>query len=274
MTRFRFLLILGLCLFSSRLYAGDLLSYRDSLKNGYNFLLYIPDDYEQRKESDDPLPVIVCLHGKSRVGNDLKMVTKYGCVDALRRGAQIDAIVICPQCNTTGGWKAQRVMNVVDFVYERYKCDPDRLYVYGMSMGGWGAFKMVAEYPDRVAAAIAMCGGYIGDNYENIGKVPLWIIHGTADEVTTLSHSTRIVKKLEEIGQTGRVRCTWLESEGHSILARIFLLEDTYKWLFQHRLSTPDRPCSQEYEVTKKDLKRAYIYLDPEKRQKLPITKP
>ncbi len=267
----RILTVILALLLGNHLWGGTLYEYRDSVKNGYNFLLYIPDTYA---ETSEPLPLIVCLHGKSRAGYDLNMITKYGCVDALRRGTRIDAIVICPQCPSVGGWKAERVMNVVDFVGKRYNYDRDRLYVFGMSMGGWGCFKMVAEYPDRIAAAIAMCGGYTGSHVENMGKVPLWIIHGDSDEVTNKSFSTRIVDKLEESGNDKRLRYTWLEGQGHSILARIFLLQQTYDWLMEHRLSDPDRPCSREYEVTIGDLRRAYIYLDPEKRQRLPFTKP
>ena len=268
----RYRLLAILLLVCSNLWGGDLYSYRDSVKNGYNFLLYIPDSYVEKE--DEALPVVVCLHGKSRAGYDLNMITKYGCVDALRRGTQIDAIVICPQCPSIGGWSAERVMKVVDFVYERFRCDKDRLYVYGMSMGGWGTFKMVAEYPDRVAAAIAMCGGYTGKQVDNLGKVPLWIIHGDSDEVTKWSFSTRIVDALEAGGNDGRLRYTWLSGQGHSILARIFLLQQTYDWLFEHSLADPERPCSKEFDVTVDDLRRAYIYLDPAKRQKLPIVKP
>lgn len=271
MKRLLYMLVLALCLLPTRLFGGELLEYRDSLKEGYNFLLYIPDCYQER--IDAALPVILYLHGKSRVGNDLNMVTTYGCVDALRRGVRINAIIICPQCTTTAGWNATRLMNVVDYVYERYNCDPDRLYVYGMSMGGWGTFKMVAEYPDRIAAAIAMCGGYVGNQINNIGQVPLWIIHGTGDEATNLTYSTGIVQKLVDSGMADRVRFTWLVDQGHSILARVFLLEDTYKWLFQHRLSTPGRRCSRDYDVTVQDLRKAYVMLDPENRQKLPITR-
>ena len=267
----RILTVILSILLCTQLWGGTLYAYRDSVKNGYNFLLYIPDSYT---ETTDTLPVIVCLHGKSRVGVDLNMITKYGCVDALRRGTKINAIVICPQCQSVGGWKAERVMNVVDFVYDRFRCDPDRLYVYGMSMGGWGTFKMVAEYPDRVAAAIAMCGGYTGRHVENMGKVPLWIIHGDSDEVTNKSFSTRIVDALEGGGNDTRLRCTWLENQGHSILARIFLLQQTYDWLLEHSLSDPERPCSREFDVTVNDLRRAYIYLDPANSQKLPFTKP
>ena len=269
MRRCLYMLVLALCLLPARLSGGELLAYRDSLKDGYNFLLYLPDCYGEKME--EPLPVIVYLHGKSRVGNDLNMVTTYGCIDALRRGARIDAVIICPQCTTTAGWKAERVMKVVDYVYERYNCDPDRLYVYGMSMGGWGAFKMIAEYPDRFAAAIAMCGGYVGNQIKNIGEVPLWIIHGTGDDATNLTYSTGVVQRLVDSGSADRVRFTWLADQGHSILARVFLLEDTYKWLFQHRLSAPGRRCSRDYDVTIADLRKAYIMLGEDNRQKLPI---
>ena len=272
MMKYKLLAVLTLFLLCTRVWGGELFAYRDSVQNGYNFLLYIPDSYAERE--DEVLPVIVCLHGRSRAGNDLNMITKYGCVDALRRGTQIDAIVICPQCPTTAGWDADKVMNVIEFVYKRFRCDQDRLYIYGMSMGGWGTFKVVAEYPDRVAAAIAMCGGYTGKKVDKLGEVPLWIIHGTSDNVTRLSFSTRIVKELEETGHSSRLRCTWLEGQGHSILARTFLLQDTYDWLLQHRLSTPDRPCSQDYDVTVTDLHKAYIYLDPSKGQRLPFKKP
>ena len=265
-------LVMALSLISTRLYGGELLAYRDSLRGAYNFLLYVPDSYKEKQ--DDSFPVVVFLHGKSLAGNDLKAVTKYGCVDALRRGTRIDAIVICPQCPSTNGWNAKKVMDVVDFVYARYRCDSDRLYVYGMSMGGWGAYKMLAEYPDRIAAAISLCGGYVGNDIGNIGQVPLWIIHGMADEATSLSYSTNLIQRLTEAGAADRVRFTFLSDQGHSILARVFLLNDTYKWLFLHQLSAPGRPCSREYEVTVSDLRRAYIYLDQETRQQLPISKP
>ena len=262
------ILALLLC---NHLWGGTLYEYRDSVKNGYNFLLYVPDSYT---ETSEPLPLIVCLHGKSRAGYDLHMITKYGCVDALRRGTKINALVICPQCPSAAGWIAEKVMNVVNFVGKRYSYDSNRLYVFGMSMGGWGTFKMVAEYPDKVAAAIAMCGGYTGSHIENMGKVPLWIIHGDSDDVTRPYFSKRIIEQLEASGNDKRLRSTWLEGQGHSILARIFLLQQTYDWLTEHSLTDPDRPCSREYEVTNNDLRRAYIYLDPENRQRLPFTKP
>ena len=250
--------------------ADKLYAYRDSVKNGYNFLLYIPDSYET---SETALPVILNLHGKSLTGNNLNLITRYGCIDALRRGRKIDALVICPQCNTTGGWDPERLMRVVNWVMSRYRHDPDRLYCFGISMGGWGTFKFAAAFPDRVAAAIAMCGGYTGE-VESLGGLPLWILHGTSDTVTNISYSTSIVEKLAKIGRSGRLVFTWLTGCDHSILARVFLLQQPYDWLFSHNLRDENRPVNREVKIDPKDLQAAYMKLDQSQAQRLPIVNP
>lgn len=255
---------------SPTLRADNLYAYRDSVKNGYDFLLYVPDAYET---SDESLPVLLCLHGKSLAGNSLSMVMKYGCIDALRRGREIDALVICPQCNTTDGWNAERLMRVVDWVTERYRHDRDRLYCFGISMGGWGTFKFVAAYPDRVAAAIAMCGGFTGD-VRPLADVPLWIIHGTSDTVTRLSRSSTIVEQLARLGMAGRVRFSWLTGCDHSILARVFLLQQPYDWLFRHRLTDRDRPVDRDIKISPADVRAAYLTLDAARGRRLQIENP
>ena len=254
----------------SRLRADELLAYRDSVKNGYNFLLYVPDSYET---SETPLPILLCLHGKSLTGNNLSTITKYGCIDALRRGRKIDALVICPQCNTTGGWNAERLMHVVNWVMSRYRHDPDRLYCFGISMGGWGTFKFASAYPDRVAAAIAMCGGYTGE-VEPLAGLPLWIMHGTSDNVTNISYSSTVVEKMAKIGASGRLRFSWLTGCDHSILARVFLLQEPYDWLFSHNLKDPDRPVNRDIKIEPKDIRAAYMTIDTSNAQRLPIQNP
>ena len=249
--------------------SDELLAYRDSVKQGYNFFLYVPDRY---KETEESLPLVVFLHGKSLSGSDLNKVTRYGSIDALRRGVPIDALVLAPQCNTTSGWTAKTVMNTVDYVCDRYRVDQNRIYVFGISMGGWGTFKVVAAYPDRIAAAIAMCGGFTGD-VEPLTSVPLWIIHGTDDDVTPFSYSTSIVKKMVATGKADRLQTTWLSGCDHSILARVFLLKQAYQWLFEHRLSTPRRPCNREYDISPSDLNQAYVGLTSPQGN-LPVTLP
>ena len=129
--------LLLLALAAPETLAQELLAYRDSVEQGYNFLLYVPEQYH---ETEAALPVVVFLHGKSLTGTDLNMVTRYGTIDALRRGLDLNAIVIAPQTSKVG-WIEKNVMNTVDFVAQRYRVDLNRIYVFGMSMGGWGAFK-------------------------------------------------------------------------------------------------------------------------------------
>ncbi len=278
MTR-RILLILMLLagpLFAS---AQKLYSFhQDSVKTGYPFLLCVPEGYDaQALAQSDSLerpPLIIFLHGRSRTGRDLSMVTRYGCIDALRRGQDIPAIIISPQ-TPVPSWDAAKVMEVVDWVGERYPYDTDRLYVIGMSMGGWGAFKVAANYPERIAAAIAECGGYTDGNEKGLTQVPLWIMHGTADRVTKPSFSHTVVDRMSALPNgTVRLKTTWLEGCDHSILARTFLLRQMYDWLFAHRLSDPGRPVNMEIDIVPNDLNAAYMRLDPKKARALPIQKP
>ena len=256
-------LLIVLLAASHSLRADNLYAYRDSVKQ-------VPDSYY---DSEEPLPLILNLHGKSLCGNDLNMITRYGCIDALRRGRKIDAVIICPQCRSTGGWDPVKLMKVVEWVQYRYRTDHNRLYCFGISMGGWGTFKFAAAYPDKVAAAIAMCGGYTGE-VEPLTQLPLWIIHGTSDRLTSLSYSTSIVEKMAKMGKSERVFFSWLTGCDHSILARVFLLQQPYDWLFSHNLQDSERMVNRDVKIEPKDLRMAYMNLDQTQAQRLPVKKP
>ena len=247
-----------------------IIDYSGTVSNGYDFLLYIPESYEQSQEE---LPVILYLHGKSCTGTDINMVTKYGSIAAVRKGVDIPAIVIAPQVEIyKNGWEPKKAKAVLDYVSSNYRVDKNRMYVFGMSMGGSGTYKVIAAYPDTFAAAITMCGTCWVD-IAPIAKVPLWVIHGVEDTGTPLSRSTDFVKKMEAAGTTSRLRYSWLEGCGHSILARVYMLEKAYKWLFKHSLADEGRPISMEYDVTSDDLHNLYKNLKTTPKN-IPIEKP
>ena len=126
-----------------------------------------------------------------------------------------------------------------------------------MSMGGSGTYKVVAAYPDRIAAAITMCGTCWVD-VKPIAKVPIWVIHGVTDTATPVSRSEDFVAKMKANNTTSRMRYTPLAGCGHSILARVYMLEKAYKWLMNHSLDDEGRPMSMQYEITPDDLNNAY----------------
>ncbi|MBQ5438757.1 MAG: phospholipase, partial [Bacteroidales bacterium] len=99
--------------------AQVLWSYRDSVPDGYNFLLYLPAGADT---CSTPLPTVLFLHGKSLCGDDLNDVLRYGTVDAIRRGLPLDAVVIAPQTSVVG-WEAEKLDHVVEFVNRKFPCD-------------------------------------------------------------------------------------------------------------------------------------------------------
>jgi predicted peptidase len=222
------------------------------VEDSYNFWLYLPETYEKAEE----LPVVMFLHGKSLSGDSLEMVLRYGCIDAIIRGRKINAMVVAPQAQEA--WNPQRVMAIYDWLDDHYKVDTNRFYVLGMSMGGYGTLDVAAAYPDRVAAAIALCGGASGKELCSLSTLPLWIVHGTADELVPVWCSDRVVDSIRSCGDTTRLIYNRLEGENHSRLARVFYLEQTYKWLFSHSLLDKDRPVNRSYSMSTELLNVAY----------------
>jgi len=233
--------------------SAQLYACRDSIESCYDFWLYVPKDYNPAVCEK---PIVVFLHGKSLCGNDLAKVRQYGSIDALGRGRNIDAFVIAPQAQ--GAWRPEKVMKIVDWVEERYTVDTNRLYVLGMSMGGYGTIDFAATYPDKVAAAVALCGGATEKQLCGLNDVPLWIVHGTADNLVPVRASDRVVDSMCACGDTSLLIFDRLEKVNHSRLARVFYLDQTYDWLFSHSLSDSIKTANHIYSMNKSVLDNAY----------------
>ena len=247
------LLICLLPLFSM----AQLIACRDSVKDGYDFWLYLPDDYDAKKADK---PVVIFLHGKSLCGKNLNRVRDYGCIDALSKGRMIDAVVIAPQ--TQGAWMPEKVMNVYKWVQSKYPVDQNRLYVLGMSLGGYGTLDFAATYPDKVAAAMAMCGGATVKSLCGLNDLPLWIIHGTKDKAVPVRCSQRVVDSMIQCGDTTRLMFDRMKGVNHSQLARVFYLDQTYEWLFSHSLADSARLANKNFKISTAIMNEAYTNLD------------
>ena len=235
---------------------AQLMACRGFIEDCYDFWLYLPDNYDKEEE----LPLVMFLHGKSLSGDSLEMVLRYGSIHALMKGRAINAIVVAPQAQQA--WEPQRVMKLYDWLDDHYKVDTNRFYVLGMSMGGYGALDVATEYPDRVAAAMAMCGGASGKELCGLSTLPLWIIHGTADNAVPVSCSDRVVDSIRLCGDTTRLIYDRLEGVNHSRLARVFYLKQTYDWLFSHSLKQKGRPVNRSYSMSNDLLEVAHDDMD------------
>lgn len=233
-------------------------THRNEVSNGYNFWLSIPDTYE---EQGDKMPVVVFLHGHSLCGTDLNRVRKYGCLDAIAMGRDINALIIAPQ-NPGGPWDAKKINNVIDWVQDRFPMDTNRIYVIGMSQGGYGTFQYVGTYPERVAAAMALCGGSNLRNHCGLNKVPLWIIHGTGDRAVGVGESQKVVDAMKACGPTKLLRFDKFPGVSHGGLAKMFYIPETYEWLFRHSKADSVRFVDKDVKITVASLDAAYQNID------------
>ncbi|MBQ2508030.1 MAG: LysM peptidoglycan-binding domain-containing protein [Bacteroidaceae bacterium] len=250
----KLLFLFLLSFFCTPVFSQDLVPMRGKIKDGYDFWLYEPKGWDVDTIQK---PLVLFLHGASLCGRNLDRVRRYGTLDALDRGRMIDAFVLAPQ-NPGGAWKPSKIMDVVNWVSDNFQVDTNRIYVLGMSLGGYGTIDFAATYPDKIAAAMAICGGGTVKNYEPLNSIPLWILHGTADKAVPISHSDKVVEAMNKNGEASRLIYTRLKGLNHGRPARIFYLKETYEWLFLHSLLDEGRPVNKDYQITPERLRTAY----------------
>jgi predicted peptidase len=198
-------------------------------KADYPFWLYLPADSIL---NNNP-PVLIFLHGRSLSGTTLDLVKKYGVIKEIERGREIPAIVIAPQTPAGKSWEPSKIKNTLDFVRSQYKTDTNRVYVAGMSLGGYGTLRFTGAYPEVVTAAVALCGGGNTSDGCDLASVPLWIQHGNADRAVPISESEKIVRAINDCNGGENLKYTVHKGADHGALEKVFRTDEMYEWLFQ-----------------------------------------
>ena len=147
-------LILLLFVFTIFLKAQTITAIKE--KTDYPFWISVPENYKENKK----IPLLFFLHGKSLSGTDLNRVKRYGVLRAIEKGRKIPAIVVAPQL-ASGPWNAKKLLEILKYAEKNYNVDPDRVYVCGLSLGGYGTLEFAGKYPNKIAAGVAICGGGI-----------------------------------------------------------------------------------------------------------------
>ena len=271
------ILLLGVCT-SAQAATRGLTSHVREVPGSYNYWLYSPPETIEKlaltrtvkdaegKDSIDMVdkvlkrkPLILFLHGASLCGNNLERVKHYGTIDAIERGRDIDAYVIAPQ-NPGGAWQPAKLMKIIEHIEATEPIDTTRVYVVGMSLGGYGTIDMVAKYPDKIAAAMAFCGGGSGNDYNSLNEVPMWIVHGTADRAVSIAQSDKVVSSMRQGGggQTPRLIYDRVPGMNHGGPARLFYLQESYDWLLKHSLNDDNREVATNSIIGGNLIKNAY----------------
>lgn len=199
----------------------------------YNYILNVPEDYG--KDPNKKWPIIFYLHGRHASGTNLQSVKRYGLPYYLAKGKKIDFIVVSPQCPWGKNWASEDWFNpVFDEVAAKLNVDENRIYLIGMSMGGFGTWELASRMPDRFAAISPMCGGANLKWVDQLSRIPTWVFHGTADRQIPISRSEVMVKALEKMNAD--IKFTRLANQGHDINKQ-FNDDELYNWLKKHSLN-------------------------------------
>jgi dienelactone hydrolase len=206
-----------------------------------NYLLYLPDSYGQDPQRKWPL--ILFLHGRGERGDDLDRLKVHPLPKTLETETDFPFIVVSPQLPLEFlAWSSMidPLDALLDQLQAIYAVDPKRIYLTGLSMGGYGAWEFVLRYPRRFAAAVPIAGGYEGpraalENICDLRQVPLWVFHGASDTIVPPSESEVLVEALQACG--GNVRFTLYPDADHeSSFYQAYADPELYQWLARQTL--------------------------------------
>lgn len=192
----------------------------------FSFVAYTPEDMVK------PLPLIIQLHGAGERGTDLSLMDVHG-FSHLLKDCDYPCICVMPQCPKDTFWAA-RVESIVAFIEQlkAYYCvDDTRVYLTGLSMGGFGTWYTAMARPDLFAAIAPMCGGGMAWNAHTL-TMPVWAFHGVDDPTVSVTQSDEMVERMRRHGLD--VRYTRMDGVGHDVW-RYAYNDELMEWLLSHK---------------------------------------
>jgi predicted peptidase len=198
------------------------------------YVLFVPHDYK----ADKAYPVVLFLHGSGSTGIDGKKQVS-GISAAIRANEKsFPAIVVFPQSQKRT-WKAdsedgKRALAILAEVEKQYKVDPKRIYLTGLSMGGFGTWSLAVAHPEKWAAIVPICGGGDPKQAEKIKNIPCWCFHGDADPTVKVDLSRNMIKAIKAAG--GEPKYTEYPGVQHNSWTKAYADKELYEWLWKQQL--------------------------------------
>jgi len=197
---------------------------------GCDFLLFLPPGHDAGGRR---WPLILFLHGAGERGSDLGLVKKHGPPKIVEQRPDFPFIVVSPQCPSGEVWDNDALVELLDEVTGNYPVDEGRVYLTGLSMGGFGTWELACAHPSRFAAIAPVCGGGRGLLAHKLRGVPVWAFHGARDEVVPLAASQRMVDAVNAAG--GNAKLTVYPDAGHDSWTETYANPALYDWFLKHR---------------------------------------
>jgi predicted peptidase len=202
------------------------------------YLLFLPEGYGRQQKR---WPLMLFLHGAGERGDDLNKVKVHGPPKIVEKQKGFPFIVVSPQCPEDDWWtkRTEVLINLLDDIVARYDVDTERIYLTGLSMGGYGSWALASEYPDRFAAVVPICGG--GNRIMSIflKDMPIWAFHGAKDGVVPVEESRDLVEAINARG--GNAKLTIYPEANHDSWTETYNNQEVYDWLLEHRRASREK---------------------------------
>jgi predicted peptidase len=220
----------------------------------YKYQVFVPDNWTPSKK----WPVILFLHGVGERGDDGLAQTDIGMGSAIRMNrSRFPAVVVMPQCRNNVWWTDPPMddvaMAALAQTEKEFQGDPRRIYLTGLSMGGYGTWHLAAKYPGKFAALAPVCGGILRleevrvhpsqdkkpytDSAKKIGgNTPVWIFHGAMDDTVPVTESRRMAEAMKALG--GETRYTEYPGVGHDSWDKAHAEPELFTWMLSKTLGS------------------------------------
>jgi predicted peptidase len=211
---------------------GVQVEVQPSANNPYGYQLFLPKAYAA--STDEKFPLIIFLHGSGERGADLSKVKAHGPPKIVDSDPNFPFIVVSPQAPEGEVWDVLKLESLLAVIQKNYRVDPSRLYLTGLSLGGFGTWDWAIARPGLFAAIAPICGRSDVSKAAALKGTPIWAFHGDNDDAVDMAGSFDMVTAVRKAG--GDPHLTIYPDTGHDSWTRTYADPALYFWFLQHRL--------------------------------------
>jgi predicted peptidase len=200
-----------------------------------NYLEALPAGYDG--DAQKRWPLVIFLHGSGERGDDLKKVAKHGPTKLVEQGREFPFILLSPQCPAGQWWDTAALDAWLDAVSKKYRVDSRRIYLTGLSMGGYATWDWAQRKPERFAAILPICGGGDPTQAAKLKSLPVWAFHGAKDPTVAVTKTEAMIAAIREAG--GEPKVTIYPEALHDSWTETYANDDVYTWMLEQKRVTP-----------------------------------
>ncbi len=193
------------------------------------YALHIPENAKQGKK-----PLIVFMHGSGERGTNTDLLKIHGPLKYVQ-SHKLDAYILAPQCPDNELYDAEAVYRLIQKIVKENNIDDKRIYLTGLSMGGWGVWEVAIAHPEAFAALMPIAGYADSvpmlEDCKKLGAIPTRIYHGLMDDAVDISYAVNIYKALKPCAK--ELKFIVFDDAGHDSWTRVYNDPATYEWLLQ-----------------------------------------